>query len=85
MYDQLTSCHAASEKTEEVADALRAEVAGVLGVTAASLVVDHSPGNIDGVIRPALSASGALFVRTHVAHDQIPTVFIPALLGTSAS
>jgi hypothetical protein len=72
-------------QTEEVADALCAEVAKVLGVAAASLVVDHSPGNFDGVVRPALRARGALFVRTHVLHDEIPTFFIPRLLGTSAS
>jgi hypothetical protein len=72
-------------QTEEVADALRAEVAKARGVAAASLVVDHSPENFDGVVRPALRASGALFVRTYVPHDEIPTFFIPALLGTSAS
>jgi hypothetical protein len=72
-------------QTEEVADALRAEVAKAQGVADASLVVDHSPGNFDGVVRPALRACGALFVRTYVPHDEIPTFFIPALLGTSAS
>jgi hypothetical protein len=72
-------------QTEEVADALRALVAKVLGVAAATLVVDHSPENFDGSVRPALQSSGALFVRTHVPHDEIPTVFIPALLATSAS
>jgi hypothetical protein len=72
-------------QTEEVADALRAEVAKVLGVAAATLVVDHSPENFDKSVRPALQASRALFVRTHVPHDEIPTFFIPALLGTSAS
>jgi hypothetical protein len=72
-------------QTEEVADALRAEVAKALGVAAATLVVDHSPENFDKSVRPALQASGALFVRTHLPHDEIPTVFIPALIGTSAS
>jgi hypothetical protein len=72
-------------QTQEVADALRAEVAKALGVAAASHVVDHSPDNFDGIVRPALQAPGALFVRTHVPHDEIPTFFIPALLGTSAS
>jgi hypothetical protein len=72
-------------QTEEVADALRAEVAKALGVAAASLVVDHSRENFDGGVRPALRARGALFVRTYVPHDEIPTFFIPRLLATSAS
>ncbi len=72
-------------QTEKVADALRSELAKLRGVTDASLVVDHSPENFDEVVRPALLASGVLFVRTHVPHDEIPTFFIPALLGTLAS
>ncbi len=71
-------------QTETVADALRAEIARILGVEPKSLVLDHAPANFEKEVRPALRASGALFLRTHLPHDAIPTFFIPALLETSA-
>jgi hypothetical protein len=71
-------------QTEEVADALRAEVARILGVETAALVKDHSPTNFEAEVVPALKSSGALFLRTHLPHDEIPTFFIPALLKTAA-
>ena len=70
-------------QTEEVADALRGEIAKVLGVDAASLVRDHTAANLDAEIRPALRQSGALFIRTPTPHDEIPTLFIPELLRTA--
>ena len=72
-------------QTEEVADALRDEVARILGVESRLLVRDHSPANFEKDIAPALRTSGALFLRTHLPHDEIPTFFIPALLQTSAT
>ena len=72
-------------QTEEVADALRAEIARVIGAPASSLVKDHSPENLDKDIRPALKGSGVLFLRTYVSHDEIPTFFIPVLLETAAT
>lgn len=71
--------------TEGVADTLRGEIAGVLGADSAKLVIDHTDENTQTRIAPALSKSGALFIRTHLPHDQIPTFFIPLLLTTSAS
>ena len=73
----------AGTPTEPVADALRAELARVLGVPAASLVRDHTPDNFAAEIRPALRSSAVLFLRTYLPHDDIPTVFIPALLQTA--
>jgi hypothetical protein len=70
-------------QTEKIADALRGEIAKTIGVESASLVRDHSPDNF-GEISHALGRSGALFLRTHLAHDEIPTFFIPALLRTAA-
>ena len=70
-------------QTEEVADNLRAEIARVIGVNATSLVKDHTPENLDKEIRPALKSSGVLFVRTDLAHDEIPTFFIPVLLESA--
>jgi len=75
-------------QTEAVADVLRAEVARTLGVPAAGLVLDHvkaeAGGDFAAAIRPTLLASGALFVRTSLPHDDIPTYFIPRLLETAA-
>ena len=34
---------------------------------------------------PRMRRAGALFVRTHLPHDEIPTSFIPELLRTAAS
>ena len=42
--------------TEEVADALRAEVAKAIGADLATMVVDHSPDNLEKDVRPALRA-----------------------------
>jgi hypothetical protein len=72
-------------QTEAVADTLRSEVARLLRVDPASLVRDHTRENFDAEIRPALQTSGALFLRTYLPHDEIPTFFIPALLRTAAS
>jgi hypothetical protein len=72
-------------QTEEVADALRGEIAKVLGVEAGSLVRDHSAANLEAEIRPALRQAGVLFLRTLTPHDEIPTLFIPDLLRTAAS
>ncbi len=71
-------------QTEEVADTLRVQIAKVMGVEPSSLVKDHSPENLDKDIRPALKGSGALFLRTYLSHDEIPTFFIPVLLETAA-
>jgi hypothetical protein len=72
-------------QTEEVADTLRAEIARILHVEPATLVIEHSPANFEKNVKPALRNSGALFFRTHLPHDEIPTFFIPALLQTSAT
>ena len=56
-----------------------------MGVAASSLVKDHTTANFDQEIRPALKASGVLFLRTFVSHDDIPTFFIPALLESAAN
>ena len=72
-------------QTEKVADTLRTEVARAIDADPAAMVVDHSPDNLEKAVRPALERAGALFVRTHLPHDEIPTAFIPELLRTSAS
>jgi hypothetical protein len=72
-------------QTEQVADALRIDIAGTLGVESKSLVIDHSSTNFEKEIRPALSTSGAIFVRTDIPHDKIPNFFIPVLLQTSSA
>jgi hypothetical protein len=71
-------------QTEKVADALRGEIAKAIGVESAALVLDHSPDNFAKEVGPALGRSGALFLRTHLPHDEIPSFFIPALLQTAA-
>ncbi len=75
-------------QTEAVADVLRGEVARVLGVAPDTLVKDHvkagAGDNYAAEIRPALRASGVLFVRTYLEHDDIPNYFIPRLLETAA-
>ncbi len=68
-------------QTEKVADALRGEIARAIGVESASLVLDHSPDNFEKEVRPALGRSGALFLRTHLPHDEIPTFFISGALA----
>lgn len=72
-------------QTEAVADKLRGEAARLLHVDAASLVLDHTATNFAAEILPALRNSGALFIRTHLPHDEIPTFFLPALLQTAAT
>jgi hypothetical protein len=72
-------------QTEAVADDLRAAIARALGVDAGSLVRDHSPEDLATSIRPALRKSGVVFVRTKLAHDEIPGFFIPALLEAADS
>ncbi len=71
-------------QTEEVADALRNEIARGIGASADSLVKDHTADNFRAEIAPALKQSGVLFVRTYLQHDDIPTFFIPALLETAS-
>ena len=75
-------------QTEAVADALRGEIAKALGVSPAALVKDHlktdNGDNFAGEIRPSLLTNGALFLRTSLPHDDIPTYFIPRLLETAA-
>jgi len=75
-------------QTEAVAETLRSEVAKVLGVPTGGLVRDHiktdTGDNFAAEIRPTLLTSGVLFVRTSLAHDDIPTYFIPRLLETAA-
>ena len=72
-------------QTEEVADELRTAIARTLGVDAGSLVQDHSPEDVATDIRPAVRKSGVVFVRTKMAHDEIPGFFIPALIASSGS
>lgn len=75
-------------QTEAVAYALRGKVAQALGISATAIVKDHvrtdAGDNFAAEIRPALRANGALFVRTSLPHDDIPTYFIPRLLETAA-
>lgn len=71
--------------TEEVADELRAAVAKAIAADPATLVVDHTTENLEKTVRPALARAGAMFVRTELPHDEIPTAFIPELLRTAAS
>jgi hypothetical protein len=82
---RLVCVYRARSQTEAVADKLRGEAARLLHVDAASLVRDHTATNFAEEIRPALKNSGALFLRTHLPHDEIPTFFIPALLQTAAN
>jgi hypothetical protein len=76
--------------TETEADDLRSQIASVLRVPAASLRVLHdsasmtSPSMVRDVI-PALTSRPVVFIRTNVAHDDIPTRFTPLLLRTAAS
>ena len=72
-------------QTEEVADDLRGQIARAIGADPASLVKDHSPENLDQEIRPAMKHAGALFLRTYLPHDEIPTFFIPVLLASAAN
>lgn len=75
-------------QTEVIADVLRAEVAKLLGVPASGLVLDHVKSdvgdNFAALVRPTLLTGGALFVRTSLPHDDIPTYFVPRLLETAA-
>ena len=75
-------------QTEAVADVLRGEIASALGIAPGGLVRDHvkaeAEDNYAAGICPALRANGVLFVRTSLAHDDIPTYFIPRLLETAA-
>jgi hypothetical protein len=76
--------------TETAADELRAALARELGWPAGELRKLHdsadlaAPSMIRDVI-PALTSSPVVFIRTRVAHDQIPTLFVPLLLRTSAA
>jgi len=81
---RLVCIYRARTQTEPVADTLRGEAARILHVDPASLVRDHTRENFEAEIRPALQQSGAMFLRTCLPHDEIPTFFLPALLGTAA-
>lgn len=70
-------------QTEALADVLRAEIAGVLGVPPASLLRDHAPDDAAG-LQSLLATSAVLFLQTRLPHDSIPSVFIPALLKSAA-
>jgi hypothetical protein len=76
--------------TETEADALRDQIAAKLRVPAAGLRVLHDSGNMASPsmvtdVIPALTSRPVVFVRTHVAHDDIPRLFTPLLLRTAAS
>lgn len=73
--------------TETEADALRTLIATqVLGVNPASLKKDLTPLTGWGAVLAAISGAGpVLFLRTNVAHPDIPTKFIPIFLRTAAS
>ncbi len=59
-------------QTEKVADALRAEVARAIDAEPSTLVVDHTPENLETDVRPALGRAGAIFVRTHLRTTRSP-------------
>lgn len=82
---RLVCVYRARTQTEAVADTLRGAAARLLHVDAASLVRDHTRENFEAEVRPALQQSGALFLRTYLPHDEIPTFFLPALLQTAAN
>jgi hypothetical protein len=76
--------------TETEADALRAELATLLGVPAPSLRTLHDDASMtsESMVKrvvPALSTSPVVFIRTKVGHETIPAAFIPLLLRTAAS
>ena len=71
--------------TEEVADDLRGQIARAIGVDPATLVKHYSAENLDKEIRPALARAGVLFLKTDLAHDEIPTAIIPLLLESAAN
>jgi hypothetical protein len=81
---------ASNSNTEPEADALRAELATLLGVPKPSLLAlhDHASMTSESMVKrvvPALSTSPVVFIRTEVGHETIPTAFIPLLLRTAAS
>ena len=69
--------------TEPVAQTLRATIAKLLRAKPNDLVVDHAGGDPVSDMAGALRSKPVLFLRTTLAHDSIPTVFIPLLLDTS--
>ena len=76
--------------TETEADALRGELATLLGVPKPSLLTLHDDASMtsESMVKrvvPALSTSPVVFIRTKVGHETIPTAFIPLLLRTAAS
>ncbi|HYD40160.1 MAG TPA: hypothetical protein VEB43_04980 [Anaeromyxobacter sp.] len=76
--------------TETEADALRTALARRLRVTPASLLKLHDASSMTSAsmareVIPALTTAAVVFVRTAVAHDAIPTQFMPLLLRTAAS
>jgi hypothetical protein len=80
----------ADSDTETEANALRTELATLLGVPAPSLLVEHDSTDMAAPsmrtrVLPALTTAPVVFVRTKVAHEEIPKAFIPVLLRTAAS
>ena len=76
--------------TETEANTLRGEIAKALSVKPDSLLKLHDSNKMDSpsmtkTVIPALRSSSVIFIRTAVAHDDIPTNFIPLLLRTAAS
>ncbi len=73
--------HRPHTQTEEVADALRAEVARVIDADPPRWSSIIPPDNLE---RMSALFARALFVRTHLPHDEIPA-FIPELLRTAST
>ena len=76
--------------TETEADSLRRQIATDLQVDAGTLRKLHDSSDMSSRtmvndVLPALTSSAVIFIRTNVAHDDIPTLFIPLLLRTAAS
>jgi hypothetical protein len=90
--DPVTNKHAWVWKgTEMEADDLRTKIAAVLKKAPKDIWMEHKKDkdsgddNLFSDIIPALQKSPALFIRTWLPHESIPTVFIPVLLRTAAS
>ncbi len=80
----------AGADSETTANELRSALARLLGVPPADLRKLHDSADMSSAsmirdVIPALRASPVLFIRTHVAHEVIPTLFTPLLLRTAAS
>ncbi len=71
-------------QTEAIADTLRAEVAGILGVAPVALLRHHHAGHSTDALGRTLKTDGALFLRTDVPHNDIPAFFLPLLIESAA-